>query len=92
VVGVGETPDAEHSSYATVVFDGLAAELQSLGTQDGFWSNIPEHLFQPLVRVVAAEIAPTYGFAQLESRSQAMIHLMAQMRVDDREAVEPEPY
>lgn len=92
VLAVGESASADDATYGTEVFDGLVAELQSYGTQDGFWSNIPEHLFQPMVRVLAAEIALTYGMPTSDTRSGAMIELMALMRPDDREAVEPEYY
>ena len=92
VVALDETPAAEHAAYGKECFDGLSAELQSYGTTDGFWSNIPEHLFAPLVRLLAADVAASYGYPPTESREKALISVMALMRPDDREEVEAEMF
>lgn len=88
VVAVDETPAAEHAAFGKECFDGLAAELQSYGTTDGFWSSIPEHLFAPLTRLLAADIAAAYGYPVQETREKALISVMALMRPDDREEAE----
>lgn len=85
IVAIGEAPDADQVAHGVEAFDALTAEFQQHVAGDGFWVSIPEHVYAPLVRVLAADLAPVYGLDAPDTRSSALIDLMAMMRPDDRE-------
>ncbi len=85
IVAIGETPDADQIAHAVDAFDALTVEFQQNVPGDGFWVSIPEHVYAPMVRLLAADLAPVYGMDAPDSRSSALIDLMAMMRPDDRE-------
>jgi len=56
-----DEPDADVANLVKEVYGGLYAEWQI--DRIAFWSSdlIPESVFRPVVRLVAAEIAPTFN-------------------------------
>lgn len=86
--GVDETPDADAAADALDTLDGLTAQFQNHVPGDGFWVNIPEHVYLPLSHLLCAVVAPVYKFPSPISREMAMAQMMAVLRPDDREPEE----
>lgn len=86
-----EALTADQYQYAEQTLEVLMAELREMMPLDGWPDAIPERAFIPFANLLAAELAPAYSVPG-ESRTVPMLRLMAIMRPDDRDRVEPAYY
>ena len=85
-----ESLSADMQSYAGSVLDALHAEM-SVGTALTWWPDqIEDAVSVPLARLLAAEIAPSYGVA-FEPRPRALARVLAVIRPDNRAVPPTEP-
>jgi hypothetical protein len=63
VVGEGQSATAEQQVRTEEVIDSLHPQLRKLGLSPFLTSSVPEWAQQPLLRFVAAAMAPKFGFS-----------------------------
>jgi hypothetical protein len=79
----GEDLTADQAAYADAVMRSVWAEINTTAPV-GWWpDDVPADALVPLANLLAAEIGPSYGVPS-EPRGQAMIRLLAVIRLDNR--------
>lgn len=61
ILAAGETPSAEDSALIIADYDAAVQELETRGIAAWPSASIPDRFFLPLVRYIAAVVAPAFG-------------------------------